>query len=447
MTPTRTLLGFFIAISLLVGWPPRAAAHEVPNEVTLIAFVKPQGKTLTLLVRAPMESLRDVDVPLKPNGFLDLSRIDTPLQHAAQLWIRDFVQITENGRVLETPKFVAARVSLPSDRSFTSYDSALAAIRGDRLPADTEMYWKQGMLDVAYEYAITSDESDFAVRPGLTQLGVQVNVVMRFLPPNGPERAFDVHADVGTVHLDPSWRQAFFLFAKDGFLHILGGVDHLLFLLALVIPFRRFRPLVAVVTAFTVAHSITLGASAFGLAPDALWFPPLIETLVAISILYMALENIVGASLRRRWVVAFGFGLVHGFAFSFLLQERLQFAGSHLISGLLAFNVGVELGQLVVLAIAVPLLGLVFKYVVPERVGAIILSALVAHTAWHWMIERGSDLGKHPWPALNAATLSSALWWAMAAVAMAATLWLLSGLARRWPAPGGEPDTAVRGRE
>lgn len=447
MTPTRTLLGFFIAISLLVGWPPRAAAHEVPNEVTLIAFVKPQGKTLTLVVRAPMESLRDVDVPLKPNGFLDLSRIDTPLQHAAQLWIRDFVQITENGRVLETPKFVAARVSLPSDRSFTSYDSALAAIRGARLPADTEMYWKQGMLDVAYEYAITSDESDFAVRPGLTQLGVQVNVVMRFLPPNGPERAFDVHADVGTVHLDPSWRQAFFLFAKDGFLHILGGVDHLLFLLALVIPFRRFRPLVAVVTAFTVGHSITLGASAFGLAPDALWFPPLIETLVAISILYMALENIVGASLRRRWVVAFGFGLVHGFAFSFLLQERLQFAGSHLISGLLAFNVGVELGQLLVLAIAVPLLGLVFKYVVPERVGAIILSALVAHTAWHWMIERGADLGKHPWPALNAATLSSALWWAMAAVAMAAALWLLSGLARRWQAPGAEPDTAVRGRE
>ena len=101
-------------------------------------------------------------------------------------------------------------------------------------------------------------------------------------------------------------------------------------------------------------------------------------------------------------------------------------------------------GQLLVLALAVPLLGLVFKYVVPERVGAIILSALVAHTAWHWMIERGADLSKHPWPALNAATLSTALWWAMAAVALAGTLWLLSGLARRWQAPGGAQEEAAK---
>jgi hypothetical protein len=443
MAPIRILLGFVIAIVLLAGWSPRATAHEVPNEVTLIAFVKPQGKTLTLLIRAPMESLRDVDVPLKPNGFLDLSRIDTPMRDAAQLWIRDFIQVSENGHALGRPTLVAARVALPSDRSFTSYNSALAGIRGAPLPADTEMYWKQGMLDVAYEYPITSDRSDFAVRPGMTQLGVQVNVGMRFEPPNGPERAFDVHADVGTVHLDPSWRQAFFMFAKEGFFHILGGIDHLLFLFALVIPFRRFRPLVTVVTAFTVAHSITLAASAFGLAPGALWFPALIEMLVAISILYMALENIVGAKLNRRWAVAFGFGLVHGFAFSFLLRERLQFAGSHLISSLLAFNIGVELGQLLVLAITVPVLGLLFKYIVREKVGTIILSALVAHTAWHWMTERGTELGKYPWPTLNAETLSTALWWAMAAVALAATLWLLSGLARRRQAPGGEREDAT----
>ena len=95
------------------------------------------------------------------------------------------------------------------------------------------------------------------------------------------------------MQLDPSWRQAALQFVKLGFRHILDGTDHLLFLLCLVIPFRRFRSLVAVVTAFTVAHSITLIASAYNLAPDALWFPPLIETLIATSIVYMALENIV----------------------------------------------------------------------------------------------------------------------------------------------------------
>ena len=108
------------------------------------------------------------------------------------------------------------------------------------------------------------------------------------------------------------------------------------------------------ITSFTVAHSVTLIASAFGMAPDSLWFPPLIETLIAISIVYMAFENIVGAKLQRRWIVTFAFGLIHGFGFSFLLRERLQFAGDHLVTSLLAFNVGVEIGQLVVLLVDDP---------------------------------------------------------------------------------------------
>ena len=204
-------------------------------------------------------------------------------------------------------------------------------------------------------------------------------------------------------------------------------MDHLLFLFALVIPFRRLRPLVAIVTAFTVAHSITLIASAFGLAPAALWFPALIETLIALSVLYMALENIVGAKFERRWFVTFAFGLVHGFGFSFLLSERLQFAGSHLVTSLLAFNIGVELGQLLVLAIAVPALGLLFKHVVGKRIGTIILSALVAHTAWHWMTDRGWQLSQYPWPTMDAVALSAVIWWTMSAVAMVGLLWLFSG--------------------
>src|SRR5262249_24080378 len=159
--------------------------------------------------------------------------------------------------------------------------------------------------------------------------------------------------------------------------------------LCLVIPFRRMRALVVIVTAFTVAHSLTLIGSAYGLAPEALWFPPLVETLIATSIVYMALENIVGArQLQRRWVITFAFGLVHGFGFSFALRETLQFAGSHLLTSLLSFNVGVEFGQLLVLILLVPALQALFTYVVDERMGTIILSALVAHTAWHWTGER-----------------------------------------------------------
>ena len=181
------------------------------------------------------------------------------------------------------------------------------------------------------------------------------------------------------------------------------------------------------VTAFTVAHSITLIASAYNLAPNALWFPPLIEMLIAVSIVYMALENIVGgASVNRRWMIAFGFGLVHGFGFSFALRETLQFAGSHLLTSLLSFNVGVELGQLLVLLLLIPALDGLFRYVVAERMGTIILSALVAHTGWHWMIERWDRLSlfRFEWPEFNAALWAGILFWLMVLVLAGGLLWL-----------------------
>ena len=176
--------------------------------------------------------------------------------------------------------------------------------------------------------------------------------------------------------------------------HILTGIDHLLFVFCLVIPVRRWRRLLEIITAFTLAHSITLAGSALGVAPSALWFPPLIEVLIALSIVYMALENIMvpAERLSYRWRMAFGFGLVHGFGFSFALKESLQFGGSHLVASLAAFNVGVEIGQLAVLAVAVPLLAWLLPRLASERVGVVVLSAIVAHQAWHWMTDRGAAL-------------------------------------------------------
>ena len=281
-------------------------------------------------------------------------------------------------------------------------------------------------FDVLLEYPIHSDRSAFSIRPGLEKLAARVVTVLRVVPPGGGVRAYEFLGDPGMVPLDPSWHQAARRFVELGFFHILDGTDHLLFLLCLVIPFRRFRPLALVVTAFTVAHSITLIASAYQLAPDALWFPPLIETLIAVSIVYMALENIVGAAAaRRRWMMAFGFGLVHGFGFSFALRETLQFAGSHLLASLLAFNIGVELGQLLVLLLLIPMLEVLFRFVVAERMGTIILSALVAHTGWHWMTERWEHLRQFPFqaPLAGAGTLASAMRWMMLIVAVAGIGW------------------------
>lgn len=455
---TRTTLA--LALVALAASAPRA--HEIPNEVTIQTFLKPAGQRLLFLVRAPMRALRDMDVPRRGAypGFIDLARIDPVLRDAATQWIADFVRLYEEDRQLPYPEVLAARISLPSDRSFDTYEQALAhIIDGPRLPIETDLVWEEGLLDVAFAFPIHSDQSKFSISPGLTRLGVRVNVVLRFLPPGGVERAFDVHGDPGIVHLDPRWHQAAFRFVKDGFFHILDGIDHLLFLLCLVIPFRRLRSLIVVVTSFTIAHSVTLVASAYNLAPDSLWFPPLVETLIAVSIVYMAFENIVWAAghpggrdatvdhrlharaLNRRWAVAFGFGLIHGFGFSFALRESLQFAGAHLLTSLLSFNIGVELGQLLVLVVLIPVLNLVFRYAVPERIGTILLSALIAHTGWHWANERGGMLLQFPAPAFDIAGAATLIRLLMLMLFAAFLVWLMFGFLRR-PQVGREEHAA-----
>jgi hypothetical protein len=418
---------------LSVMFSSNARAHDIPNDVTVQAFFRPSGNRAHLLVRVPLKAMRDIVFPEKGTGYLDLERTAPILPDASTLWISDFIELYEGNTRLPKPKVVATQISLESDRSFSDYDTALAHVTGPPLSPETTLVWNQVMMDVLFDYPIQSDRSEFSIHPGLARLGLRVVTVLRFLPPTGVVRAFEYDGDPGLVRLDPRWYQAALRFVNLGFFHILDGTDHLLFLFCLVIPFRRFGALIPIVTSFTVAHSITLIASAYNFAPDALWFPPLIETLIAMSIVYMALENIVGTSnVHRRWIITFGFGLVHGFGFSFVLRQTMQFAGSHMLTSLLSFNVGVELGQLLVLVLLIPALELLFRYVVAERMGTIILSALVAHTGWHWMIDRGSQLSQFrwQWPVFTAAMLVSLMHWLMAIVFLAGVLWLVFGVLR-----------------
>jgi len=151
--------------------------------------------------------------------------------------------------------------------------------------------------------------------------------------------------------------------------------------------------------------------AAFGLAPAGAWFAPFVELIIAVSIVFMALENIVGVDIRRRVLLTVLFGLVHGFGFSYGLKEDLQFAGTHLVVSLFAFNVGIELGQMLVLAVMLPALAFVTRYLLPGRIGTIILAAIVAHTGWHWMTERWDLLARERWPSVDMASLPALLFW------------------------------------
>jgi HupE / UreJ protein len=447
-------MGRPVAILALIACalrPVPLAAHEIPSRVTVIAFVKPEPGRLRVVLRAPLAAMRDVDFPERGLGYLDLPRALPLAREAAELWIARQLTAFENGEALGAATITGTRISLPSDRAFTSFETALGVVSGPPLDSATEVPWNQTSLDLILEYPITSERSSFALEPWLARLGVQTTTVLHYVLPSGAVRSYQYVGDPGRVQLDPRWHHAAWQFVKLGVGHILGGIDHLLFVLCLVIPFRRLRPLILLVTAFTIAHSITLGAAALGVVPDALWFPPLIETVIAASILYMALENILGAKLERRWLIAFGFGLVHGFGFSFALGSSLQFAGSHLAMALLAFNAGVELGQLAVLLVAVPALSWFLRRV-PERAGVIVLSGLLAHTAWHWTTERVSSLREYQFtlPVLDMGFALSAMRAALVLVIAVAAAWILAELHRRLFANvlagrAGETANAARG--
>ena len=417
-------------LSLFSAGP--AFAHSIPVDSLVQAYMKPQGHVLQVLMRMPLKSYADADYYQRPDGSVDIARADGPLRTAAEVALFENLKLFENGRQLPEPHIVAVRMSLDQDRSFATYSQALAHMKAPPLPENTGIMWDQGKLDVLFEYPIQSDQSNFAIHAAFDRLALHETTVLQFISPNGVIRAYDLAGDAGLVSMEPSFVNAAGRFVVMGIEHILSGIDHLLFLFCLVIPFRRIRPLVPIVTAFTLAHSITLIGSAYGYAPDVLWFPPLIEMLIAVSIVYMALENIVVDKPKRRWIITFFFGLVHGFGFSFVLRNTLQFAGSHVLTSLLSFNVGVEIGQLFMLALFVPLLNLLFRYVVAQRLGTIILSALVAHQAWHWMEDRFDALTQFPWPSITREGILSAMHWAMVLVVVAATIWVVSLVTKRW---------------
>ena len=382
------------AFALLLSALP-AAAHDIPGEVRVHAFAKPEGDRLHVLLRLPLTLLLNIDLPKHGPGYLALPDIEDGLARAVAAADKD-VRWLENGRPLALVASTA-RISLPTDPAFASYRTALALLHGPRLPSTEYVFWNQGYFDAHLEYAIQSPQSaftlDFRISPGLRD---RLKLDLRYLTPDGSERAYILGTAQGPIVLDPRWYQAAWTFLVSGFEHILLGTDHLLFLLCLVLPFRRIDGyLVGVVTAFTVAHSITLIGAAYGMAPAGAWFAPLVEALIAASILYMAIENMLQPRLQARWAASAIFGLVHGFGFSFMLQNQLQFAGSNLLVSLLAFNVGVEIGQLLVLVAVLASLGLL-RQRLPEsdRVISIVVCVLAGHVAWHWLVDRSEQLRK-----------------------------------------------------
>lgn len=180
----------------------------------------------------------------------------------------------------------------------------------------------------------------------------------------------------------------FWGFLRLGILHIWTGYDHLLFLFGLLVVCRSFRSIVGIISCFTIAHSITLALATLSIVniPSSV-----IEPAIAASIFYVGVENLVrrGAEPRGRWALTFAFGLIHGFGFASVLRELgIGTNGHGLAMPLFTFNLGVEIGQVSIALVVLPIVWQLRKLPAFVRRGVPILSALVALAGLYWFLER-----------------------------------------------------------
>ncbi|MEM7025617.1 MAG: HupE/UreJ family protein [Pseudomonadota bacterium] len=209
--------------------------------------------------------------------------------------------------------------------------------------------------------------------------------------------------DTGSLQLDPAGASASAVlttYLSEGFRHILIGYDHILFLLALLLSVflrlghggaerrRALIELATVISAFTVGHSITLALAVLDVVD-----PParLIESVIAASVVLAALNNILPMVHRRLWLIALGFGLVHGFGFAGVLRD-LGLPDHDLMIALLGFNIGVELGQLAIVVLCLPLVWAIQQLDLFPRVVMRVGSGAIAAAGALWLIERAFDL-------------------------------------------------------
>jgi hypothetical protein len=236
------------------------------------------------------------------------------------------------------------------------------------------------------EYSLFADLDP--THRGLLRAKLGERTVTGVLGPDQPKLSLDAEGRA---------RLAQFLdYGREGVWHIWIGFDHVLFLLSLLFPAvllaPRFAPafwdVLKVVTAFTVAHSITLALAAlsFIALPSRL-----VESAIAVSVILAALNNVWPVVQRGRWLVAFGFGLIHGFGFAGVLTE-LGLPQDTLLLALVGFNLGVELGQLAIVAVFLPLAFLSRDTWAYRRVVAFGGSAVIALIAGGWLVERAFDL-------------------------------------------------------
>jgi hypothetical protein len=310
-------------------------------------------------------------------------------------------RFTTEGRTLRAVVERVRAHPIGTQPSFATLDEARAAFVSEVAypPGANPAYVGDVVVDMILRYETGAPVYDYAVSssldPGLPGQENTANLILDYGP--GDTKVFRARGLLAEpISITRSVWAAVATFIQEGVRHILEGWDHVLFVLCLVLGATRLNSLVWRVTGFTIGHSVTLSVGFFGYVPTGAWFIPAVETGIALSIIYAAAIAVVARRDRNRselepFLVTMAIGLLHGLGFSFVLQEILKVDSPNIWQSLLAFNVGVEIGQILIILLAWPLFRLI-EWLSRRawQIGRWGVAAACAMIALFWTAQRGA---------------------------------------------------------
>lgn len=280
---------------------------------------------------------------------------------------------------------------------FATLEEARAALSGEQVSDLSPLYVGDAIVDVQLFFPFDGPVSTYALSssldPGIPGQENTANLILDYATSDpGVFRSRGLLNE--PVVVSSALGAGIVTFVWEGMRHILEGLDHVLFVVCLVIGAQTLHSLLWRVTGFTIGHSVTLATGFFGFVPSGAWFVPMVETGIALSIIYAAAIAIrsgddTKTDNRRVLVTTIGIGLLHGLGFSFVLQEILQVTSPNIWQSLLAFNVGVEIGQIAIVLMFWPALALLWRMNTGVwRVTRIAISTGCIILAGYWTAER-----------------------------------------------------------
>jgi hypothetical protein len=363
----RHRLSFIVLLALvlpLLG-SGRAGAHELGKIQAYATFLKDGTYQVDLVTDEEHLTTRDAGGPSGETRYGVIQRIPEEVDRRFGRFFRSLVDgatISFDGEpVRPAAEFVPPDPDAPPGR-------VAVRLRGP-IPGGARTFtW--------------SETARAGIYPLILQNEGDESSVWQWLDGSSPSKPFTLAAAV----VPPTRGEIILLYLQLGFTHILPkGLDHILFVLGLFFLSRRLKPLLLQITSFTVAHTVTLALSIYGVIS----LPAsIVEPLIALSIVFVAVENIFTTELRpSRVVLVFAFGLLHGLGFAGVLTQ-LGLPRAEFLPALLSFNLGVEAGQLAVISFALLAVGLLRQRTWYRRAVVVPASVLIAAVGLYWSIQR-----------------------------------------------------------